>query len=317
MPTTEPTPATPALMDCVARELARPVNYHLHSLREALLQQFGSAVTAILFYGSCLRNHDTGEGLVDLYILVDDYRDIHPSRLAQWANAWLPPTVFFFRAPSPDGGDIRAKCAILSVADFERGTRSWFQSYLWARFAQPSRLVFSRTGQDLQRIERAVCAAVQRLVAETLPLQAATFDTHGFWTRALTLTYGTELRPENSGRPALISQQNHDYFAQLLTATAQRLPFSPDGVRFINHSTAIEQRRQARRWKTRQVQGRMLNVLRLVKSLFTATGGVDYAIWKLERHWGEPIERADRLRRYPLIFCWPLLWRLLKPRRNA
>jgi hypothetical protein len=62
------------------------------------------------------------------------------------------------------------------------------------------------------------------------------------------------------------------------------------------------------------VQGRALNLVRLIKSLFTVKGAVDYAIWKLERHWGEPIKQPERLRRYPLVFCWPLLWKLLKQR---
>lgn len=318
---TERDQAAHPLVAFITQELARPVNQDLHTLKQALLEQLGSAVTAMLFYGSCLRTSKTDEGLVDLYILVDHYRDIHPSIIGQWANACLPPTVFFFRTTTTDGRDLRAKCAILSLADFDKGAYTWFQSYLWARFAQPSRLVFSRTPTARMRIELAVCAATQRLITETLALQAATFSNDEFWTRALTLTYGTELRPENSGRPALITQQNQHYFADLLAASAQAhgaaFTLAPDGQVFINHSTEPQRRRQERRWRIRRVQGRVLNVLRLLKSLFTVRGGVDYAIWKLERHWGEPIKGADRLRRYPLIFCWPLLWRLLKQRRSA
>jgi hypothetical protein len=314
-------PTTLPLFELVSRELARPVDQDLHALTEALMARFGAGISAILFYGSCLRTRTTDEGLIDLYVLVDNYQDIHTSRLSQWANALLPPTVFLFTATDTAGKTLRAKCAILSVSDFEQGTHSWFQSYLWARFAQPSRLVFSRTPAIQRRVERAVCRAALRMISETVSLQAPLFNSDTFWTRALSFTYGSELRPESSNRPALITQQNQGYLAALLVAAAQ-----VDGVGFagsmtdelyINHSTAEQQRRQARHWRTRRIQGRALNLVRLIKSLFTVKGGVDYAIWKLERHWGEPIKQPERLRRYPLVFCWPLLWKLLKQRPHT
>jgi len=306
------------LFEQVTRELARPVTQDLHALTQALTLQLGDAISAILFYGSCLRTLNTGEGLVDLYILVDRYRDIHTSRLSQWANALLPPTVFLFKTHNAAGQILRAKCAILSVHDFEKGTHRWFQSYLWARFAQPSRLVFSRSAPIQRRVERAVCRAAIRMINEALPLQAPLFNSDSFWTRALSLTYGTELRPENSDRPALITHQNHSYLAALLAATAKikgaGFRASMSDELYINQSDAQQQHHAARRWRARRLQGQTLNLVRLVKSLFTVKGGVDYAIWKLERHWGQPIEQRERLRRYPLLFCWPLLWKLLKQR---
>ncbi|WP_409282243.1 hypothetical protein [Pseudomonas putida] len=301
------------------RELARPVSHDLHAMQQALQAAFGDAIKAILFYGSCLRSRDTREGLVDLYILVDRYQDIHPSKLAQWANAWLPPTVFLFATTNAQGNEIRAKCAILSLADFEQGTQHWFQSYLWARFAQASRLVFHSDVAIRTRVERAICHAVRRLIDETIALQPPVFNSETFWTRALTLTYGTELRPESHDRPALISRNEAPYLASLLAACAT-LPgigysIATDSDHYINLSRPARHQQQVRRWKTRRLQGRALNLARLIKALFTVKGGVDYAIWKVERHWGKPVSNAERLRRYPLIFCWPLLWKLLRQRR--
>ena len=48
-------------------------------LTEALRQRYGSCVTAILFYGSCLRSGDPFDGLVDLYLIVDNYRSANSS----------------------------------------------------------------------------------------------------------------------------------------------------------------------------------------------------------------------------------------------
>jgi hypothetical protein len=49
-----------------------------------------------------------------------------------------------------------------------------------------------------------------------------------------------------------------------------------------------------------------------MKSAFTFQGGVDYIVWKLERHTGIAVEVTPRLRRYPLIFIWPHFWRLYR-----
>jgi hypothetical protein len=47
--------------------------------------------------------------------------------------------------------------------------------------------------------------------------------------------------------------------------------------------------------------------MRLVKSAFTFEGGVDYLLWKIERHSGVRVEVSDRVRRHPLIFGWGTL----------
>ena len=55
-------------------------------------------------------------------------------------------------------------------------------------------------------------------------------------------------------------------------------------------------------------------MLRLAKASLTFEGGVDYAAWKIERHTGVRVVVTDRLRRYPLVFGWTVLWRLLRRR---
>ena len=65
-------------------------------------------------------------------------------------------------------------------------------------------------------------------------------------------------------------------------------------------------------WSLRKLQGRLLHVLRLMKGLFTFSGGVDYILWKLERHSGVKVEVSDRVRKHPLIFGWGLVWRLYR-----
>jgi hypothetical protein len=62
----------------------------------------------------------------------------------------------------------------------------------------------------------------------------------------------------------------------------------------------------------RRVQGKLLSVARLLKALLTFEGGFDYIAWKLERHSGRPVVIPPRVRKYPLIFVWGLMWRLYR-----
>jgi hypothetical protein len=296
-----------------------PVSADLQTLVQVLRARFGDALSGLLFYGSCLRSGDASEGLADLYVVVDDYANLNTSALSKLANRWLPPTVFLLQTPTPDGRTLRAKCAVISLADFEKGTGEWFQSYLWGRFSQPSRLVFYRNQSVRERLHTALANAVMRIAAETLPTWQVPFSSAALWQRAFSLTYGTELRPEAASRPAEIVMHNADYYGQVTRAmtlspgTLQAV--GPPEDSYVNLIDSVSPSSSLRRWKLRRIQGRTLNVARLLKSFFTFEDGIGYVIWKLERHLGEPVPVTPRLRRFPLIFCWPLLWRLVRSRR--
>ncbi len=136
----------------------------LDALLESLQQRHKGSVLAVLFYGSCLRSGDPDDGLVDLYVLVDRYADAYPGVTLRFANVCLPPNVFTLQARTASGRTLQAKYAVLSLADFEAGTTGWFQSYVWGRFAQPSRLVYSRDEDVRRRVTTALAQGKQTLV---------------------------------------------------------------------------------------------------------------------------------------------------------
>jgi hypothetical protein len=301
----------------IRAQSGQPVARELQPLTDQALRRFGAAVEGVLFYGSCLRSGKPTEGVVDLYVLVDNYAHAFPRRLLRWANACLPPNVFMLHASAADGQVLRAKCAVLSLTHFERGTGQWFQSYLWGRFAQPSRLVFSRNAEVRERIHRALAQAVVTLHRRTLPAMPDRFTADELWCRALSLSYATELRPEAAGRPDELVQHDASGYRRLSATVVPALAemvLLGDNLYGSRLPPAARQRGM-RQWQWRRLQGRTLNVARLMKSVLTFENGVDYVVWKLERHTGEKIEVSPRLRRYPLIFGWPLLWRLLRERR--
>src|SRR5215218_5199361 len=129
----------PALRDLVAEELRTPVDPKVSAMAAAIAAMHAPASRAVLFYGSCLREQQLEGLMLDFYLIVSDYRAAYDRRWLALANRWIPPNVFHFQH---DG--LAAKYAVLSEADFHRlnGPETTSVS-VWARFAQPSRLVWS------------------------------------------------------------------------------------------------------------------------------------------------------------------------------
>ena len=182
------------LRELVAEELSLPVDPRVSGMAAAIAGKHGAASRAVLFYGSCLRQKKLEELMLDFYLIVSDYRSAYGKRWLATANRLIPPNVFYFEK---DG--LAAKYAVLSEGDFYRLNGPETSSVsVWARFAQPSRLVW--TADEAAR-ERAI-EAVSR-AAPTLLAAAGKRDREkplDWWRRAFVLTYSAELRAERKER---------------------------------------------------------------------------------------------------------------------
>jgi hypothetical protein len=284
-------------------------------LVDALKTRFGSSLEAVLLYGSCLRSHEIGDGVVDFYAVVNSYSEAYPERYLAVLNAWLPPNVFFLEASAQEK-KFRAKYAVVSMADFEQGTQHWFHPYLWARFAQPSRLLYARDETVRMRVNRALAHAVITFLEASLPLlESLVVSAEAIWINGLTQTYAAELRPERSTRARQLVELNLDDYARLtqcaVSALAETLEVLPDGD-YRCLTGAAERRRSLSRWRLRRWQGKILSVLRLSKAAFTFHDSINYAAWKIERHTGVRVEVTPLLRRHPLLWGLKVSWRLLR-----
>jgi hypothetical protein len=65
-------------------------------------------------------------------------------------------------------------------------------------------------------------------------------------------------------------------------------------------------------WKLRSWQGKLLSLMRLIKAALTFEGGVDYILWKIQRHSGVTVECEPRLKQRPFLAMWVLSWRLYR-----
>lgn len=285
------------------RELDRPAQPALEPLLRTIGDRYGEGLVAILYYGSC-RREDTLEGLVDFHVIVRDFSAL-PWGL-DLAARLLPPNVYYLEVPTA-AGTLRCKYALLTQRQFLRGcSRSSAFPYFWARYAQPMSLLACEAREMRALFASAMLGAAETLLVRTLPGLPEGVSGKALWQAALAHTYGTELRPEGSGRGDAIIDRDLAFFEALAAPVLAR-----------------EQAWRARRgprwarlaWALRRLLGKPLALARLFKALLTFEGALDYGAWKLERHSGERITLTPRLRRFPWLFVWPELWRLWRAGR--
>ncbi|MHB1206479.1 MAG: hypothetical protein ACYCZX_12985 [Rhodospirillaceae bacterium] len=255
------------------------------------LRERYTGTAAIIFYGSCLRDRDTG-GLLDFYVLVDSTREALGAVAGLFAQA-LPPSVYYFEFDE----DLRAKVAVMNLRQFlcALGPRQ-FTSAVSARFAQPAAVVFARDGAVSADLAAGFATAAETTIARTLPLMPARFTVRDLWRRAFTESFAAELRPEGETRITSLVDSDMAFYTAL---TRRILGEAIDGA--YRHSVnAAAQDSAIATWRRRRIVGKALNAARLIKAAFTFRGGLDYAAWKIKRHSGVEIAVTDNDRRKPL-----------------
>ncbi len=301
---------TEKLEDLVAAELSEPVDLRVSDMAAALAARYPNAARAVLFYGSCLRTAELDGQMLDFYLIVADYRAAYGKSWMAPANRLIPPNVFPF-----EHGGLTAKYAVLSEADLRREIgRNARSVSVWARFAQPSRLVWVQDPQTADRIAAIVEDAAPTLFQYTMPMMEPGVDHSPLdvWRRGFSLTYEAELRSERATRPSSIVDNDPErYYRFGLAATARIASLSglgPNGeVALLASGSDMH-----RWWRRTQRRGKLLSLLRLAKASGTYAGGIDYLAWKINRHAGTKIEIKPWQRRWPLVAAIGLLPRLLK-----
>ena len=281
------------LRDLVAAELAEPVDPRVSAMAAALAAQYPDAARAVLFYGSCLREKQLNGLMLDFYLIVSSYREAYGRGWRAFANRLLPPNVFPF---GHDG--LIAKYAVLSEADFSRlnGPEAGDVS-VWARFAQPSRLVWAADEDAREGAITAVGQAAPTLLGYARPMAYADAEPLDLFRRGFDLTYASELRAERQGRSGSIVDTDPERYRRVGEAA---LPLA---------APARNAPRSGRQFRRR---GKALTLARLAKATTTYAGGVDYIAWKINRHAGTRIEVRPWQRRWPILGALILLPRLLR-----
>jgi len=286
---------TDTLETLVAEELAVAVDPAVTSLATAIAEAHGKASRAVLFYGSCLREKQLDGLMLDFYLIVSDYRQAYDRRWLGFANRLIPPNVFPFEAEG-----MTAKYAVLSEADFHRlnGPETRNVS-VWARFAQPSRLVWAADQAARDKAIAAVARAAPTLLASAILAVPDSDDPLDLWRGAFRLTYSAELRAERKARSGSVVDSDPERYRR----------FTNPALHAIATATG---RQPGGGWARRRIEGKMLSVMRLAKASATFAGGVDYIAWKINRHAGTAIVIKPWQRRWPLLAAISLVPKLLR-----
>jgi len=282
----------------LAADADRPAPVALASLTRALQLRFGDSLAVILFYGSCLRTGELSDSVIDLHVIIDNYRAYHSPVLAA-LNRLLAPNVFYLEAK--DGEQtLRCKYNVFGLDHLPRlVAKERLAVFTWARFAQRSAVLYARDADTLSQVHTLRAQAVRTFAGAAAAAGADTRDAASFWRDALGLTFGCELRAESPQRAAQLVAQDLDYFeavsAELQLPAARAAQLAPRA-----------------RWWLRRLVGKCGSVLRLLKGWYTFDGGLDYLVWKLERHSGQQIDVPERVRRRPVLHIWGFAWRLYR-----
>ncbi|MFT3987621.1 hypothetical protein [Aestuariivirga sp.] len=248
-------------------------------------------VQAVLAYGSCLRGVSTSDSLIDLYVLTADYSGVSKNPISR-LGCWIAPPNVYYTEMDFGGRRYRAKYAVMPRTAFQ----TWMTArnpYFWARFSQPSALLFSASQQAKASVIEAITTAAKTMYGLGLGLPGSP-EPLDVCTRIFAMTYGTELRAESGkDRARHVVESNSDYYEHI-----------GGGLRGLAPVMA--------NWPLRRAAGKLWSAARLLKAAFTFTGGADYLAWKIERHSGQKITLTAFQRRHPIVASLTLLPQLLK-----
>ena len=261
---------------------------------------------AVVFYGSNLR---TGllEGVLDYYVLLPG---------EQQEKIW--PRVSY-REWDNQGETLRAKIATMSLAQFAKAASGQSRdTTIWARFVQPSALVWARDGDATAQTLDALGDAAKTAARLAVALGPPSGTADDYWRALFRATYKAEFRVEKAGREDSILSVNAAHFDGLLPLAldAQGIAFDEADGRPTPKLTGSARRETLSWWSRRQWLGKPLNILRLLKASTTFDGAARYAAWKVERHTGVPIEVTPWREKHPVLAAPGVLFKVWREQKK-
>jgi hypothetical protein len=289
----------------VAAMLRLEVNPAVADQARVLGEQAGAL--AVLFYGSNLR---TGalDGVLDYYVLTPG----SPEK-----GLW--PRVAY-REWDTAGARLRAKTATMTLAKFaDAAAGQTIDTTIWARFAQPSALVWQRDDAAGAAVGSAIADAARtaaRLAVALGPRQGHADD---YWRMLFRATYRAELRVEPTGREDTILSANSAHFDGLLGAALRStgIAYREDAAGIRPLMDVGERGRVLRWWRIRRGLGKALNAARLMRAAGTFDGAARYAVWKIERHTGVTVVVTPWREKHPVLAAPGVLWQVWRRKKAA
>lgn len=296
------------------------------ALARALREDTAAHVSGILLFGSRLTDTaPDAHSAYDLVVVVDAYAPFYrhlvgaghhhrSPRLLAWMSRILPPNVIAFAPDLP--GDPVAKCIILNGQHFEQALSSRARDhFLKGRMAQRVGVLWARDRRTRRWLDTQLSESRRDVLRWAAPHLDEPFTAAELARRMLEVSYRGEIRPESSDRVGEVFEAQRDALVEIYSGILEdergrgRVEETGDGrYRLASPPGAVE---------------RLLNRLYFLRSKVRATGRwlkyvVTFSGWlpyiqrKLERRTGHRVELTERERKYPLIFLWPKVFRVVR-----
>jgi hypothetical protein len=319
--------ADPALRGALADGLDRASDAPTQRLVRMLAGAFGPSAVAIIHYGSHAHRSDARpESAHDFFVIVDRYGPayrtlvdtIHPSYRATTASLLahvLPPNVISIT--TPDRPALRAKCAVLSLADLARACSSRAPDHFTqGRLFQQIQLVWVRDDDSRLAVTDALLKARARTFDWIHPKLPAQFTTDSYCHALLATSFAAEIRPEGDDRLGVLLDAQRDTLTRVYGTLLQHLAthriLASDGKVYsvVQPAGWAARARTALYFRRSKVRA----TLRWLKYIALYDGWLDYIVRKIERRSGVAITLTPRERRWPLLLLWPKVFRYLRTR---
>jgi len=288
------------------------------ALAEGLVDTSGSAVCAVLLYGSrLLKTHPDRHSALDFVVIVNDYRafysglksagEIHrPVGLMTWMAGILAPNVIAY---TPEDGEAGiAKCLVVSRDHFARALGPTPPDhFLLGRMVQRIGYLWSASPEVEGWVRDQVEGAHARVLSWMAPYLDGPVDAEALGRRLLEVCYQGEYRPESRGRAGRVFEVQADHFRAALEpglrkAAAAGLMIRNEDMYTLAGAVAPGERR---RWKKHFRRSKTRTTLRWFKHSITFANWVPYVVRKTERHTGRTIKLTLIERKLPVLFLWP------------
>ncbi len=295
------------------------------SLREAV----GDELRAILLFGSRLAGTSPDRhSAYDLVVVVGDYTGAYrnlraagylhraPRLMALLAHI-LPPNNISYRV-RPESPAL-AKCMVLTEAHFRgalsEGARDHF---CLGRMLHQVALVHARDARVRDRVLEIVDRGRRTALSWVTPFVPEPFTVEDFTRRMIEVSFAGEIRPESDDRPEEVTLRQMGFLATLYGEILEEavrggvLLREGEGYRLARTPGRLARARWALyfRWSNARATARWF------KHMITFQEWMDYIARKVERRMGLVLEPTPLERKYPLIFLWPKLFKVLAARRR-
>lgn len=291
----------------------------------------GDSVAAVVFFGSRKsRAHPDPYSAYDLFVVVEDSYSFY-SRLAAGRairrspavlsalQSLLPPNQISVM-PQPADGAPRAKCAVITRAQFARETSlRRHDHFCLGRLFQPTGVLYAAPGREGEVVD-----ALVRVHALTYawgrPYLPAAFGVADYCRELLRASFAGEIRPEPEGRAQALLEAQQDYLLPVystlldaLVAAGEVREARPGELSLVRPPRTAERLRSWLYFRWSMVRA----TARWAKYVITFDDWLEFIVRKARRHTGQDIVLSERERRLPLVFLWPRVIHYLRNKDRA